>query len=153
MTASQHYECSLTQADNRFDLEHRGNSGDAEDLYGGAAATFGAATAPASNWWDGSASGLEIEQISTVGASMTVKTRAAGGTAAQWYSNVGVDSVYASHHGQNGWVNLTGFGWRKIQTGAPDGATNMLAVFALARAKNLKVTVNVDTATVFQTYL
>jgi M6 family metalloprotease-like protein len=153
MTASQHYECSLMQADNRFDLERRGNSGDAEDLYGGAAATFGAATAPASKWWDGSASGLEIEQISAVGASMTVKTRAAGGTGAQWHSNVGVDSVFTSHHGQNGWVNLAGFGWRKVQTGASDGITNMVAVFALARAKNLKVTVNMDTVTVFQTYL
>lgn len=150
MTASEHYECSLVQADNRFDLERRANAGDVEDLYGGAAATFGAATAPTSNWWDGSASGLEVEQISAVGASMTVKTRATG---AQWYYNVGVDSVYATHHSQNGWVSLAGLGWRKIQTGAPDGVTNMLAVFALARAKDLKVTVNADTATVFQSYI
>ena len=150
MTASEHYECSLVQADNRFDLERRGNAGDVEDLYGGAAATFGAATAPTSNWWDGSASGLEVEQISAVGASMTVKTRTTG---AQWYYNVGVDSVYATHHSQNGWVSLAGLGWRKIQTGAPDGVTNMLAVFASARAKDLKVTVNADTATVFQSYI
>jgi len=81
---------------------------------------------------------------------MTVKTRATG---AQWYSNMGVDSVYATHHSQNGWVNLAGLGWRKIQTGAPDGVTNMLAVFALARATDLKVTVNADTATVFQAYI
>ncbi|MET1086760.1 MAG: M6 family metalloprotease domain-containing protein [Arthrobacter sp.] len=150
MTASQHYECSLEQADNRFDLERRANAGDVEDLYGGAAGTFGAATAPSSNWWDGTASGLEIEQVSAVGASMTVTTK---GTGAQWYSNLVVDSVFASHHAQNGWVNLAGHGWRRIQAGAPDGITNMLALFALARSKNLKVTVNADTAAVFQAYL
>jgi hypothetical protein len=150
MTASQHYECSLEQADSRFDLERRANAGDAEDLYGGIASSFGAATAPSSNWWDGSASSLEIEQISAVGASMTVKTRATG---AQWHSNIGVDSVFATHHGQNAWANLTGLGWRKIQTGDTDGVTNMLGVLALARAKNLKVTVHADTAAVFQAYI
>lgn len=150
MTAAKHYECSLEQADNRFDLERRVNGGDGEDLYGGAAATFGPATTPASNWWDGTASGLDIEQVSAVGAAMTVKTRATG---AQWYSAVAVDSVFTTHHGQNGWASLSGLGWRKIQTGAPDGVTNMLAVFAVARSKDLKVTVNADTTTVFQTYL
>jgi M6 family metalloprotease-like protein len=150
MTASQHYECSLEQADNRFDLERRANGGDAEDLYGGAAATFGAATAPSSNWWDGTASGLEIEQISAVGASMTVTTRGAG---AQWYSNIAVDSVFATSHGQNAWANLAGLGWRKIQSGTPDGVTNVLGVLALARGKNIKVTVNADAAAVFQAYI
>jgi hypothetical protein len=150
MTATQHYECSLEQADSRFDLERRANAGDVEDLYGGAAGTFGAATTPSSNWWDGTASGLEIEQVSAVGASMTVKTRATG---AQWYSNLAVDSVFTTHHAQNGWVNLAGHGWRKIQTGTPDGITNMLALFALARCRNLKVTVNADSAAVFQAYI
>lgn len=150
MTAAQHYECSLEQADNRFDLERRVNAGDAEDLFGGSASTFGPSTAPSSTWWDGSASGLDIESISAVGASMTVKTRATG---TQWHSNVGVASVFATHHAQNAWANLAGLGWRKIQPGTADGVTNMLAVLALARAKNLNVTVNADAATVFQAYL
>ncbi len=30
MTADFHYECSLEQADNRFDLEHEANYGDSE---------------------------------------------------------------------------------------------------------------------------
>lgn len=150
MTAAQHYECSLEQADNRFDLERRVNGGDAEDLYGGAAATFGPGTAPSSAWWDASASGLDIDQISAVGATMTVRTRATG---AQMYANIGVDMVYATHHAQNGWVSLAGLGWRKIQTGATDGVTNMLATFALAKARNLRVTVQADAATVFQAYL
>lgn len=150
MTAAEHYECSLEQSDNRFDLERRVNRGDAEDLYGGAATGFGSATAPNSNWWDGNASGLEIEHISAVGTTMTVKTRATG---AQWYSNLGVDMVFASHHGQNGWASLTGLGWRKIQTGTPDGVTDMLAVFALAKAKNRTVTVQADVTTAFQAYV
>lgn len=78
MTAREHYECSLEQADNRFDLERSANLGDAEDLYGSKARTFGAATAPSSHWWDGTPSGLEIEQISPAGAAMTVKTRDVG---------------------------------------------------------------------------
>ena len=150
MTASEHYECSLEQADNRFDLEHRANYGDSEDLYGGAASAFGASTSPKSNWWDGAASGLEIEQISAVGASMTVKTKAAG---QQWYSGVDVASVFTTNQAQNGWANLSGLGWRKIETGAADGVTNMLTVFALARAKNLKVTVVADETKVFQAYM
>lgn len=150
MTPAQHYELSLEQADNRFDMERKVNGGDADDLYGGAQGAFGAGTAPSSNWWDGSASGLEIESISAVAASMTVKTRAAG---AQWYSNVAVDQVFTTHHGQNGWVSLAGQGWRKIQTGSADGVTNMLGVFTLARTKSKPVTIQADTTTVFQAYL
>ncbi|MGR7026255.1 M6 family metalloprotease domain-containing protein [Geodermatophilus sp. URMC 62] len=75
MTPAQHYECSLEQADGRFDLEHRSNAGDASDLYGAPYATaFGNATTPDSRWWDGDASGLEIESISAPGPKMTVTT-------------------------------------------------------------------------------
>ena len=35
MTAAQHYECSIEQADGLFDLEHNANAGDAQDLFGG----------------------------------------------------------------------------------------------------------------------
>lgn len=73
MTPGLHYECSLEQADNRFDLERGLNSGDAADLYGRAAASrFGAGTSPNSKWWSGAASGLEIAQISAPGATVTV---------------------------------------------------------------------------------
>lgn len=150
MTAAKHYECSLEQADGRFDLERRVNTGDAEDLYGGAASTFGAATSPSSRWWDGSASGLDIVSISAVGASMTVTTLATG---PQWYSNVGVAMIFATHHGQNAWASLEGLGWRKIRPGEGSGVTNMLAVLAQARAKNLSVRVSADTANIFQAYL
>ena len=79
MTASLHYECALEQADNRFDLERNEDKGDATDLFGGpTAAAFGSRTAPDSRWWDGQASGLEIEQISAPGPSMTLKVAFAG---------------------------------------------------------------------------
>ncbi|MGY1636887.1 M6 family metalloprotease domain-containing protein [Geodermatophilus sp. SYSU D00742] len=80
MTPAQHYELSLEQADNRFDLERRVNPGDTEDLFGGPSAPgFGSGTAPASTWWDGTASGLEIEEVSTPGPGIDVRTKGAAG--------------------------------------------------------------------------
>ena len=76
MTLFQHYECSLEQADNHFDLESGANAGDADDLFGAPKyRVFGSMTSPSSKWWDGLASGLEITDISAPGASMTVKTK------------------------------------------------------------------------------
>lgn len=77
MTPSMHYECSLEQADGRFDLEGNANAGDAEDLFGAPTTTsFSDTTAPNAHWWDGSASGLSINQISASGATMTFSTGA-----------------------------------------------------------------------------
>jgi len=78
---SMHYECSLEQADNRFDLELGMNAGDPDDLFGGpTAGEFGSFTAPSSRWWDGTASKLEIEHISVPGPTITVTTRSKAGT-------------------------------------------------------------------------
>jgi len=75
MTPSQHYECSLEQADNSWDLENGRNAGDANDLFSAPTYTrFGASTSPNSKWWDGLKSGLEIVDVSAPGSSMTVKT-------------------------------------------------------------------------------
>ena len=72
MTPTQHYECALVQADNRFDLEHKANFGDANDLFAAPLQPkLGAASAPNSNWWDGAASGLEITDVSTSDANMS----------------------------------------------------------------------------------
>jgi M6 family metalloprotease-like protein len=72
MTAASHYECALMQADGRLDLEHNRNCGEDSDLFRqGQGAVFGAATTPASHWWDGTASGLEISQIGPAGPTMT----------------------------------------------------------------------------------
>jgi M6 family metalloprotease-like protein len=79
MTAVSHYECSLEQADNRFDLEHNANAGDGEDLFASPhAVSFNDGSTPNSHWWNGSASGLAISQISVSGATMTFSV---GGTA------------------------------------------------------------------------
>lgn len=75
MTQSAHYECSLEQADNRFDLEHGANPGDSGDLFGHPyAVRFAEDTGPNSRWWDGSASGLMIDRISAPGITMTFVT-------------------------------------------------------------------------------
>ena len=75
MTAISHYECSLVQADGEFDLERaeaNGQFGDAKDLFHGQGNTrFGTMTNPNSRWWNGSASGLEITNISNNGPTMT----------------------------------------------------------------------------------
>jgi len=77
MTAAQHYECSLEQADGQFDLERRVKNGDANDLYGPPAArTFDTRTTPSSRWWDGTASGLQITDITALGGTMTISTQA-----------------------------------------------------------------------------
>ena len=73
MTPTMHYECSLEQADGRFDLERRKDAwGDADDLFPfGRKNRFGDATRPNSKWWDGTSSGLEIRSIRSVGGSVT----------------------------------------------------------------------------------
>lgn len=70
-----------------------------------------------------------------------------------WHSNVTVSQVFASRDSQNGWAYFAGLGWRKIQTGAADGVTNMLVLFAEAVANGKKVTVYMDGNNVFQAYL
>ena len=81
MSAAQHYELSLEQADNHFDLEHGANQGDSSDLYGSPdTQMFGDASTPNSKWWDGSASGLDIVAVSAPGPVVTVKTNGGGPT-------------------------------------------------------------------------
>lgn len=71
MTAKDHYECSLVQADGKFDLERDPrNDGDAGDLFG-ANHQFGPATNPASRWWDGTDSNLTLGAISEPGPKVT----------------------------------------------------------------------------------
>jgi C1A family cysteine protease len=72
---------------------------------------------------------------------------------AAWQSNVTVGQVYASRDSQNAWAYFQGLGWRKIQPGAPDGVTNMLAIFAQAVAKGKQVTIYFDGTFVYQAYL
>nr|VFK56647.1 MAG: M6 family metalloprotease domain-containing protein [Candidatus Kentron sp. TC] len=80
MTPSQHYELSLEQADGEFRLESTGgHGGDSTDLYGEANKRFADATTPNSKWWNGTASNLEIFDITAPGAAVSFKTKLSEG--------------------------------------------------------------------------
>jgi M6 family metalloprotease-like protein len=66
MTASQHYELSLEQADGLFDLEANRDRGDAQDLFD-SFAVFSDSTTPNANWWDGSTSGVSLQVLNPAG--------------------------------------------------------------------------------------
>jgi len=71
----------------------------------------------------------------------------------QWHSNVTITQTYASRDSQNAWAYFQGLGWRKIYTGAADGVTNMLILFAEAEANGRPVTVYADGTYVYQAYM
>ena len=136
MTLAKHYECSLEQADNRFDLEHNANAGDSDDLFAAPTkASFGGATAPSSKWWDGSSSGLEIIDISASGPSMTVKTQAS------WQYNLSVIRTHAKNGSQMGWAIVSGSSWLRVRPLSSDGVTNIFMILCEALANNRKVDV------------
>ncbi len=75
-TAAQHYELSLEQADGAFRLETTPNQfGDSTDLYGQANRRFADTTTPDSKWWDGTASHLDISEISAPGDTVRFRTK------------------------------------------------------------------------------
>ena len=149
MTPAQHYECSLVQADNRFDMEKNANAGDAEDLFSSPNDTqFSDSTSPNSKWWDGSNSGLNITSISASGATMTFVVPAL----ITWQSNKSVLSTFTSPHSKNAWAFMQDVGWRKVQDLTPDGVTNLFALLVDAQAFNRKVTVYVDGSLIYQAY-
>lgn len=72
MTAANHFLVSVEQADGLYDLEYNRNSGDTNDLFhSGWKIKFDNITTPSSKWWNGSASGLTINNVSAIGNSMT----------------------------------------------------------------------------------
>ncbi|MDX2507901.1 MAG: M6 family metalloprotease domain-containing protein [Gammaproteobacteria bacterium] len=76
MTPNQHYELSLEQADGDFRLESLPyHYGDATDLYGQAHKQFSDSTTPSSKWWDGTASNLDIFEITAPGAAVSFKAK------------------------------------------------------------------------------
>jgi hypothetical protein len=140
MTAAQHYECSLEQADGRFDLERRANNGDADDLYGAPSArSFGSATNPPSRWWDGTASGLQIVDITAPGPTITVSTQAG------WQNDRTVLRTHAKNGAKQTWVYFVGdSGWLPIDGTSTDGNTNLFLTVSEGLANNRKVDVLVS---------
>jgi M6 family metalloprotease-like protein len=82
-TNSSHanFEATLESADNRWDMQHYINEGDAEDLFyadnpaAGYANTFSDFTSPVANWWSGLRSGLELSAFSSNAMTMTLNAR------------------------------------------------------------------------------
>ena len=68
MTASEHYEVSLEQADGLFDLENDADRGDGQDLFCSGDGLFTDLTTPDAHWWDAAASGIQIEVTFAPGA-------------------------------------------------------------------------------------
>lgn len=132
MTASHHYECSLEQADNRFDLEKGANRGDSEDLFGSPyKVEFSDSTTPSSKWWDSSHSGLTITQISAPAATMTFVSPATSG----WMCNQKVAYTYAHANSKAAFAIFEGSSdWKQIAPTSPDGVANVLLILKLAQA-------------------
>ena len=93
MTPSLHYLVTLVQADGGWHLERGINSGDSTDLYdANSYDECSPLTDPNTNWWDGSASGLNINTISPLGNTMTFTF----GDPAQPDGTVTLDNEYYS---------------------------------------------------------
>ena len=74
-TADEHYQCGLLQADGHLDLELNINAGDEHDLFQNEqGVVLSHATMPSSNLWDGSESGLVIQNVSEAGEQMLFDT-------------------------------------------------------------------------------
>ncbi len=139
MTPSKHYECSLEQADGRFDLEKDVNAGDSEDLFSSPHKTeFLDSTSPNSKWWDGSNSGLNITEISVSGATMTFVVPVTSG----WINNKKVIYTYAHVNTQYAFAIIEGLsGWKQIAPVSPDGVSNVLDILKIAQANGRRVSV------------
>jgi M6 family metalloprotease-like protein/uncharacterized repeat protein (TIGR01451 family) len=78
-TSHANYECTLVQADNRWDLQRNANAGDAADLYyennstSGYQNEFSDASAPSARWWDGGNSGVFFSEFSPSSSRMTFR--------------------------------------------------------------------------------
>jgi M6 family metalloprotease-like protein len=142
MTSAQHYECSLEQADNHFDLEHGTNTGDTDDAFIASGNNqFSDTTNPDSKWWDGSNSGLNITQISASGANMSFTTPATSG----WINNKQVLYTYAHTQTKSGYAIINGIsGWKRILPTSEDGVTNVLAILKQAKANSRNVNIYLD---------
>ncbi len=139
MTPALHYECSLIQADNRFDLEGNANGGDAEDLFASPdRVVFSDTTHPDSKWWDGGNSGLNITQISASAATMTFVVPATAG----WITNKLVLYTYAHANAKQAFAIIEGLsGWLKIAPSSEDGVTNVLNILNAAKVNDNRVSV------------
>lgn len=63
-----------------------------------------------------------------------------------WHTNKDIRYTYAANASCVCWAWVDGLGWRSVQTGAPDGCTNLFIQLNAARANNRKVHVFINTS-------
>lgn len=149
MTPSQHYECSLEQADNRFDLEKNANAGDSADLFRASYKTeFSDSTSPSSKWWDGSNSGLKIAQISASGVTMTFVA-----PSAVWLEKKQITSLWSINQERNAYAYVGGIGWRKISAESDSIFLGMLELLSSAKASKSPVNLRVENDAIKEVYV
>lgn len=149
MTPTHHYECSLEQADGRFDLEKKVNAGDANDLFGSpSAASFGPSTLPNSRWWSGADSGLHLTSISTPAASMTVATQIL------WQNDRVLVRTHAKTASLQAWAYFQGdSSWLQIGGASVDGCRNIFITLCEALANGRKVDILVSNGRIVEVTL
>jgi hypothetical protein len=149
MTPSQHYECSLEQADNRFDLEKDANGGDNADLFRSPYKTeFSDSTSPAGKWWDGSNSGLKIAQISAVGATMTFTVPGSA-----WLEKKQITGLWMINQERNAAAYVDGLGWRKIAPESDSVFLGMLALLSAAKERKFPVNLRLENNVIQEIYV
>ena len=150
LTASQHYECSLEQADGHFDLEKNTNAGDSADLFRASYKTeFSDSTSPSSKWWNGSTSGLKIVQISASGATMTFGTSGA----ALWLEKKQIIGLWSINQERNASVYVGGIGWRKISAESDSIFLGMLELLSSAKQSKAPVNLRVENDVIKEIYV
>lgn len=149
MTPSQHYECSLEQADNRFDLEKGVNAGDNADLFRASYKTeFSDSTSPAGKWWDGSNSGLKIAQISAVAATMTFTVPGSA-----WLEKKQITGLWMINQERNAAAYVDGLGWRKIASESDSVFLGMLTLLSAAKEKKFPVNLRLENDVIQEIYV
>ncbi|TRT89662.1 MAG: M6 family metalloprotease domain-containing protein [Microcystis aeruginosa Ma_AC_P_19900807_S299] len=149
MTPSQHYECSLEQADNRFDLEKGVNAGDNADLFRASYKTeFSDSTSPAGKWWDGSNSGLKIAQISAVAATMTFTVPGSA-----WLEKKQITGLWMINQERNAAAYVDGLGWRKIASESDSVFLGMLGLLSAAQERKFPVNLRLENNVIQEIYV
>lgn len=149
MTPSQHYECSLEQADNRFDLEKDVNAGDVTDLFRALYKTeFSDSTSPSSKWWDSSDSGLKMTQISGSGATMTFVV-----PGAVWLEKKQITGLWCINQERNAYAYVDGVGWRKISAESDSIFLGMLELLTGAKGSKSPVKLRVENDVIKEVYV
>ena len=152
-TDENHYLVDIEQADGRRDLNLNANRGDATDAYPtGTATSFTGTTTPNSNAYAGTASNISVTQIARAGDSVTADVNVGGAAARGWVYNRKVLSTFTGGS-QWAWANLEGLGWRRVQSGSPDGVTNMFVGLCEALANGCLVHADVDGQLIYTIYV